>query len=214
MKKIIALLLAVVMVFALVACASTAKTEEKTDEPAPAETTNEQTTAPAEETDAPAEDETAEPAGDAVGTDIKIGVVLIGDENEGYTYSHIKGIQEAAKALGISESNIVWKYSIGEDETCYDACVDCVDQGCQIVITNSYGHQSFCLQAAEEYPDVQFVAMTGDTAKASGLDNFHNAFTGIYQARYVGGVVAGMKLQELIDEGKVEDMNKTAVGKI
>ena len=214
MKKIIALLLAVVMVFALVACASTAKTEEKTDEPAPAETTNEETTAPAEETDAPAEDETAEPAGDAVGTDIKIGVVLIGDENEGYTYSHIKGIQEAAKALGISESNIVWKYSIGEDETCYDACVDCVDQGCQIVITNSYGHQSFCLQAAEEYPDVQFVAMTGDTAKASGLDNFHNAFTGIYEARYVGGVVAGMKLQELIDEGKVEDKNKTADGKI
>lgn len=56
MKKIIALLLAVVMVFALVACASTAKTEEKTDAPAPAETTNEETTAPAEETDAPAED--------------------------------------------------------------------------------------------------------------------------------------------------------------
>ena len=214
MKKIIALLLAVVMVFALVACASTAKTEEKTDAPAPAETNNEQTTEPAEETDAPAEDETAEPAGDAVGTDIKIGVVLIGDENEGYTYSHIKGIQEAAKALGISESNIVWKYSIGEDETCYDACVDCVDQGCQIVITNSYGHQSFCLQAAEEYPDVQFVAMTGDTARANGLDNFHNAFTGIYQARYVGGVVAGMKLQQLIDEGKVEDKNKTADGKI
>ena len=98
MKKIIALLLAVVMVFALVACASTAKTEEKTDAPAPAETNNEQTTEPAEETDAPAEEETAEPAGDAVGTDIKIGVVLIGDENEGYTYSHIKGIQEAAKA--------------------------------------------------------------------------------------------------------------------
>ena len=99
MKKIIALLLAVVMVFALVACASTAKTEEKTDAPAPAETNNEQTTEPAEETDAPAEEETAEPAGDAVGTDIKIGVVLIGDENEGYTYSHIKGIQEATKAL-------------------------------------------------------------------------------------------------------------------
>ena len=214
MKKIIALLLAVVMVFALVACASTAKTEEKTDAPAPAETTNEETTEPAEETDAPAEEETAEPAGDAVGTDIKIGVVLIGDENEGYTYSHIKGIQEAAKALGISESNIIWKYSIPEDESCYDACVDCVDQGCQIVITNSYGHQSFCLLAAEEYPDVQFVAMTGDTARANGLANFHNAFTGIYEARYVGGVVAGMKLQQLIDEGKVEDKNKTADGKI
>ncbi|MEI3063483.1 MAG: hypothetical protein V8S99_01530 [Oscillospiraceae bacterium] len=56
--------------------------------------------------------------------------------------------------------------------------------------------------------------MTGDTARADGLANFHNAFTGIYEARYVGGVVAGMKLQQLIDEGKVEDKNKTADGKI
>ena len=212
MKKIIALLLALVMVFALAACASSTKDEtpaaDETTTPAATEDTAE---APADATPA---DETAEPAGDAVGTDIKIGVVLIGDENEGYTYSHIKGIQEAAKALGISESNIVWKYSIGEDEACYDACVDCVDQGCQIVITNSYGHQSFCRQAAEEYPDVQFVAMTGDTARVDNLDNFHNAFTGIYEARYVGGVVAGMKLQQLIDEGKVEDKNKDADGKI
>lgn len=212
MKKIIALLLALVMVFALAACASSTKdatpAADETTTPTATEDTAE---APADETPA---DETAEPAGDAVGTDIKIGVVLIGDENEGYTYSHIKGIQEAAKALGISESNIVWKYSIGEDEACYDACVDCVDQGCQIVITNSYGHQSFCRQAAEEYPDVQFVAMTGDTARVDNLDNFHNAFTGIYEARYVGGVVAGMKLQQLIDEGKVEEKNKDADGKI
>ena len=212
MKKIIALLLALVMVFALAACASSTKDEtpaaDETQTPAATEDTAE---APADETPV---DETAEPAGDAVGTDIKIGAVLVGDENEGYTYSHILGIQEAAKALGISESNIVWKYSIGEDEACYDAVVDCVDQGCQLVITNSYGHQSFCRQAAEEYPDVQFVAMTGDTARADGLANFHNAFTGIYEARYVGGVVAGLKLQELIDEGKVEDKNKDADGKI
>jgi len=160
MKKIIALLLALVMVFALAACASSTKDEttaaDETATPAAAEDTAE---APADETPAdetPA-DETAEPAGSAVGTDIKIGAILVGDENEGYTYSHILGIQEAAKALGISENNIVWKYSIGEDEACYDACVDCVDQGCDIVITNSYGHQSFCRQAAEEYPDVQFV---------------------------------------------------------
>ena len=194
MKKIIALLLAVVMVFALVACASTAKTEEKTDEPAPAETNNEQTTAPAEETDAPAEDETAEPAGDAVGTDIKIGVVLIGDENEGYTYSHIKGIQEAAKALGISESNIVWKYSIGEDESCYDACVDCVDQGCQIVITNSYGHQSFCLLAAEEYPDVAFALLNGavDTPEKAVNKNVSSLLPNAQQIGWIAGALAGL----------------------
>ena len=211
MKKILALLLAVVMVFALVACAS-APAETPAETPA-AETPAAETPA-AEEPAAEEPAATEEPAGNGPGADIKIGAVLVGDENEGYTYSHILGIQAAAAALGIDENNIVWKYSIGEDESCYDACVDCVDQGCNIVITNSYGHQSFCRQAAEEYPDVQFVAMTGDTAKADGLDNFHNAFTKIYEARYVGGVVAGLKLQELIDDGKVEDKNKTADGKI
>lgn len=147
-------------------------------------------------------------------TDFKVGAVLVGDENEGYTYAHIIGLQKALKNLGLDESNIVWKYSIGEDEACYDACIDCVDQGCQLVITNSYGHQSFCKQAAEEHPEVQFVAMTGDTARASGLENFHNAFTEIYEARYVGGIVAGLKLQELIDEGKVESKNIDADGNI
>ena len=203
MKKIIALLLAVVMVLGLAACA--AKSEPVA---APAE----EQAAPAE----PAKEETAEPA--AAGEDtvemsaseatdaaeLKIGVILIGDENEGYTYSHIAGIQGALEACGLNEAdNVIWKYTIGETEACYDACVDCVEQGCQLVITNSYGHQTYCQQAAEDYPEVQFIAMTGDTARASGLNNFHNAFTAIYEARYIGGVVAGMKLQELIDNGEV-----------
>ena len=169
MKKIIALLLAVVMVLALAACA--AKTEApKTEEPK---------------------------------ATLKVGVVLVGDENEGYTYSHIDGIKTALANLGLDESSVIWKYSIPESELCYDSCVDCVEQGCQLVITNSYGHQSYCQQAAEENPDVQFVSMTGDTARASGLPNFHNAFTGIYEARYVGGIVAGLKLKELIDNDQV-----------
>ncbi len=185
MKKIIALLLAVVMVCGLAACTSTQK---------PAET--------------------QQPAEAAANKDFKVGAVLVGDENEGYTYAHIVGLQKALANLGLSEQNIVWKYTVGEDEACYDACIDCVDQGCQLVITNSYGHQSFCKQAAEEHPEVQFVAMTGDTARASGLENFHNAFTKIYEARYVGGIVAGLKLQELIDEGKVESKNIDADGNI
>lgn len=139
---------------------------------------------------------------------LKIGVILIGDENEGYTYSHIVGIQDAIKNLGLSEKDtIIWKYTIGENEACYDAIADCVDQGCKLVITNSYGHQSFAQQAAQEFPEVEIVAMTGDTAKASGLANFHNAFTEIYEARYVSGVVAGLKIQELIDAGKLTAEN-------
>lgn len=178
MKKIIAILLIVMMICGLTACAQTQPTQEN-----------------------PAKD-------------FKVGAVLVGDENEGYTYAHIVGLQKALANLGLSEENIVWKYSIGEDESCYDACIDCVDQGCKLIITNSYGHQSFCKQAAEEHPEVEFVAMTGDTARASGLTNFHNAFTNIYEARYVGGIVAGMKLQQLIDEGKVQDKNIDADGNI
>ncbi len=129
---------------------------------------------------------------------IKVGVILIGDENEGYTYAHMVGIQEAAKALGIADDQIIWKYSIPEDASCFDAAADLADAGCNVIFTNSYGHQTYTQQAAAEFPEVQFVAMTGDTANKAGLDNFSNAFTKVYESRYVSGVVAGMKIAELV----------------
>ena len=148
-------------------------------------------------------------------SDFKAGFVLVGDENEGYSYAHILGIESAMESLGLDKSaNAVWKYSVPEDESCYDAIVDCIDQGCQIVITNSYGHQSFAQQAAEEYPDVEIVAMTGDTAKKANLPNFHNAFTEIYEARYVAGVVAGTKIAELAENGELTDKNYDADGNV
>lgn len=138
---------------------------------------------------------------------IKVGVVLVGDENEGYSYAHIVGIQTAAENLGIAPEQISWKYTIGEDASCYDACADLADAGCNVVFTNSYGHQTYTQQAAVDFPEVQFVAMTGDTANASGLGNLSNAFTGVYQSRFVSGVVAGMKLAELEAEGKLSAEN-------
>ena len=148
-------------------------------------------------------------------SDIKIGVVLVGDENEGYTLAHINGLKEAAKNLGLSETdNFVWKYAIGEDETCKTAIEDCIDQGCKLVFTNSYGHQDYAQLVAEQNPDIQIVAMTGDKAKASGLKNLHNAFTEIYEARYAAGVVAGMKIAELEKEGKLTDKNYNADGTV
>ena len=145
---------------------------------------------------------------------LKIGAVLIGDENEGYTYAHIMGIEKAVEALGMSKEDVVWKYNTGEDETCYDAIADCIDQGCTAVFTNSYGHQSFALQAAEDYPDVEIISMTGDTAKAANLPNFHNAFTKIYEARYLGGIVAGLKLKELEEAGKLAPNNYDEEGNV
>ncbi|MDD4311862.1 MAG: BMP family ABC transporter substrate-binding protein, partial [Eubacteriales bacterium] len=190
MKKIIALLAVLTMVFALAACAAPAATT------APAATATE---APAAEaTEAPAADATEAPA-------LKIGVILVGDENEGYTYAHIDGIKKAIEALGISADSVIWKYSIPEDETCYDTAVDLAEQGCTIIFSNSYSHQSYMVQAAEEYPDVIFCPATGDTAAVCGLPNVVNFFPYTYESRYVSGVVAGMKLKELMDAGKVSD---------
>ncbi len=147
---------------------------------------------------------------------LKVGVILIGDENEGYSYAHILGIQNAIKELGYTESDIkvIYKYKVLEDQSAYDAAVDLVQQGCKLVISNSYGHQAFTQQAAEKYPEVDFIAMTGDTAKLSGLDNLHNAFTKVYESRYVSGVVAGMKVKELLDSGKLTDKNKDENGNV
>ena len=147
-------------------------------------------------------------------TAIKVGVILIGDENEGYTYAHMLGIQAAAEVLGMSSDQILWKYSVGEDASCFDAAADLADAGCNVVFANSYGHQTYIQQAAVEFPEVQFVSMTGDTANAAGLDNFSNAFTAVYQCRYVAGVVAGMKVAQLIEEGKLSDENYDGNGNV
>lgn len=173
MKKLFALLLALVMALSLVACGDNSTPDAGDD-------------------------------GDTEAT-LKIGVVLVGDENEGYTYAHIAGIRGAMAACGLTDDNIVWCYNIPENEECYDKCIECVEAGCTLVITNSYSHQSYTQQAAEENPDVEFVAMTGDTAMKSGLANFHNAFNMTFESRYVSGIVAGMKLKELMDEGLVTD---------
>ncbi|MBO5649705.1 MAG: BMP family ABC transporter substrate-binding protein [Clostridia bacterium] len=145
--------------------------------------------------------------GSSEGKDFKVGVILIGDENEGYTYAHINGIRTAAKELGLSDDQIIWKYTVPETEVCHDAAIDLVEQGCTVIFSNSYGHQPYMKQAAQECPDVTFVAMTGDQAATSGLSNYKNAFTGVYQSRYVAGVVAGLKLAELVADGKLTEAN-------
>ena len=207
MKKFLAIALRALMVLALFACtASTTPATSTATDTTKTDTTKTDTTKTDTTSTQPAQNTEPETK------PFKVGVVLVGDENEGYTYAHIIGVQKALENLGLGEANVVWKYNVPENEQCYDKCIECVEEGCSLVITNSYSHQDFTQQAAEEHPEVEFVAMTGDKAKAVGLDNFHNAFTCIYEARYVGGIVAGMKLQQLIDEGKVQDKNIDADG--
>ncbi len=136
--------------------------------------------------------------------DLKIGVILLGDDAEGYTKSHIDGIKAAVEELKIADEQIIWKYKVPEDSSCYEAAADLVGSGCNLIFSNSYGHQTHIAQAAAEFPDVTFVAMTGDFATICGMDNIKNAFTDVYEARYVSGVVAGLKLKELVETGVLD----------
>lgn len=181
MKKLLSILLAALMVFAMAACGNgTAKGGTTTSSDNAGDASDNQS---------------------AAASDLKIGVILVGDDTEGYSKAHIDGVKEAAAELGIPESNIIWKYKTPENSSCYDAAIDLVGQGCSLIVGNSYGHQTYLVQAAEEYPDVTFVSMTGDFAAISGCPNFKNAFTKIYESRYVSGVVAGLKLKELLADG-------------
>lgn len=161
-------------------------------------------------TNAPAASGSASGSGSAAtsatAADVKVGAILIGDENEGYTYAHMQGIEAACEKLGIDPStNLIYKFSIKEDESCYDAAVDLAEQGCKIIFANSFGHETYLMQAAQEYPDIYFAHATGTHAKTANLPNFCNYFDNIYEARYVSGIVAGMKLKELVDSGAVTD---------
>ena len=147
----------------------------------------------------------------AADSDFKVGIMYIGDENEGYTAAHMAGIDGMMENLGLDDSQVIEKTNIPEDESAYDAAVDLAEQGCDIIFANSFGQESYVIQAATEYPDIQFCHATGYQAASSGLPNMHNYFTNIYESRYVSGFVAGLKLNEMIDNGTITE-DKCKVG--
>lgn len=200
LRKLVSVAMAGVMTLSLAACGGS-KTAETTAAPA-AETTAAAETA-AGDTEAAATEAAA--TGGVAKEDLKIGFVYIGDENEGYTAAHYKGAMEMKEALGLSDDQIIVKWNIPEDETAKDAAMDLADQGCQIVFANSFGHESYMIEAAKEYQDVEFCHATGFQAASSGLANMHNYFTSVYESRYVSGVVAGLKLNQMIEEGTVKE---------
>lgn len=134
----------------------------------------------------------------------KVGIMYIGDENEGYTEAHMRGIAEMKKALGLSDAQVIEKKCIPEDEKAYDAAIDLAEQGCTYIIGTSFGHESYLIQAAKEYPKLTFSHATGYQAAMSGLKNMHNFMPSVYESRYVSGIVAGLKLNDMISAGKIK----------
>lgn len=167
MKKLIALVLALCMVFALCACGTKSETPDNTAK-----------------------------------ANVKIGVICLHDENSSYDRNFIDAAKEVFKEMGLTEDQYMFKTGVGEDQSCYDAAAELADAGCTAVFSDSYGHESYMIQAAKDFPKVQFVSATADRAHTEKLANFHNAFADIYMGRYLAGVAAGLKLNAMIADGK------------
>ena len=173
MKKFLAMLLALVMALSLVACGE----QKQPDTP-----------------DVPDD-------GQQTAT-VKVGFITLHDENSTYDLNFINAAKEAIANLGLTDADYILKTNVPEGQECYEAAVDMVDKGCNIIFADSFGHEPYMIQAAQEYPNVQFCHSTGTRAHTEGLANYHNAFASIYEGRYLAGIAAGLKLNEMIDAGK------------
>ena len=146
--------------------------------------------------------DTASAAAPAAAADsFKVGFIMLHDENSTYDLNFINAAKAACEQLGVEA---VIRTNIPEGQECYDAAADLVDQGCGIVFADSFGHEDFMIQAAKEFPEVQFCHSTGTKAHTENLDNYHNAFASIYEGRYLAGVAAGLKLNEMIEAGDIK----------
>ena len=133
---------------------------------------------------------------------IKVGFICLHDENSTYDKNFIDAAKAACKNAGLSEDQYIIKTNIPEGQECYNAAAELVDAGCNVVFADSFGHEDFMIQAAKDFPKVQFCHATGTKAHTEKLSNYHNAFASIYEGRYLAGVAAGMKLNEMIEAGQ------------
>ena len=146
-------------------------------------------------------------------SELKVGFILLHDENSTYDLNFINGVKRAQENLGLADSQIIMKKNIPEGKECYEAAADLVDQGCDVIFADSFGHEDFMIQAAEEFPEVRFCHATGTKAHTTNLPNIHNAFASIYEGRFLAGVAAGMKLVEMHSANKLEASNYTDTAK-
>ena len=131
--------------------------------------------------------------------ELTVGLICLHDNNSTYDKNFIAAMEEVEAATKVK---VIYKYNIDENNECYEAAVDLVDQGCDVIFADSFGHEEYIMQAAEKYPNVQFCHATGTNAHTAGIANFHNAFASIYEGRYLAGIAAGMKLNEMIAAGE------------
>ncbi|MBQ7961152.1 MAG: BMP family ABC transporter substrate-binding protein [Clostridia bacterium] len=174
MKKILAVLLALLMVLSFAACTKSGTEETSTD---------------------------ADKQNAVAVEDVKVGFIFLHDEQSTYDKNFMDAAKKACEEMNVEYAQ---KTQIPESKDCYDAAVELIEvDGCNVIFADSFGHESFLMDAAKEYSDVQFCHATGTQAHTAGLANFHNAFASIYEGRFLAGVAAGLKLNEMIDAGEI-----------
>ena len=188
-KKVLSLLAVMALTVSALAGCGSASTNDTTDNGA---------TTPVEDT---VNEDAADTTEDAVAaSDLKAGFIFLHDENSTYDLNFLNAAKEACENLGVE---CVIKTNIPEGQECYEAACELADAGCDFIFADSFGHEDYMIEAAKEYPDVQFSHATGTKAHTENLDNYHNAFASIYDGRYLAGIVAGMKLNEMIENGDI-----------
>ena len=136
-------------------------------------------------------------------SDVKVGFIFLHDENSTYDKNFMDAATAAKEALGLTDEQVMFKVNIPEGNECYEAAAELADAGCDLIFADSFGHEDFMIQAAKEFPEVTFCHATGTKAHTENLDNFYNAFASIYEGRYLVGVAAGLKLNEMIENGDI-----------
>ena len=136
--------------------------------------------------------------------DIKLGIITLHDEQSTYDKNFIDSAKQAAANLGLAEDQVIIVSGIPESDECRQKALDLVDEGCNIIFADSFGHEDFMIEAAKEYPNVTFAHATGTKAHTENQANFHNAFASIYEGRYLAGVAAGLKLNEIKAAGNLK----------
>lgn len=130
-------------------------------------------------------------------SDFKIGLICLHDENSTYDKNFINAMQDVQAAFGLSDEQVLIVTGIPETDACYTKASELVTAGCDIIFADSFGHEASMVKAAKAYPSVQFCHATGVTAATENLANYANAFASIYEGRYLAGVAAGLKLNEM-----------------
>ena len=196
MKKFLGIFLTVALTASmLVGCGAKADEPANTDAAA-----TEETTEVTEETAEATEEAATEAKASLEG--VKAGFIFLHDENSTYDLNFMNAAKAACEALGVE---YLTKTNIPEGQECYEAACELADAGCNFIFADSFGHEDYMIEAAKEFPEIQFCHATGTKAHTEGLANFHNAFASIYEGRYLAGIAAGMKLNEMIEKGDIKE---------